>query len=71
MSIPDKPTEVHPLYGPWINGVMTRLLDDIKTARQEAEGGLSGGTLDPTHRAEVKQALEKLNAAERALQPRG
>jgi hypothetical protein len=62
-----KPTEVHPLYGVWINGVIKQLREDIEVAEREAQAGLKAGHLNPTQRAEVERALKALEQAERAL----
>jgi hypothetical protein len=62
-----KPTDVHPLYGPWLNGVIRQLRADIETAEREAQEGLKAGHLNPTQRGEVERALKALEQAERAL----
>ena len=67
MSNIDKPSDIHPLYGVWINGVIKRLRADIEVAEREARQGLQGGHLNPTQKQEVEAALRALEQAERAL----
>lgn len=62
-----KPSDIHPLYGVWINGVIKQLRADIETAEREAQAGLKAGHLNPAQRAEVEKALQALEQAERAL----
>ena len=62
-----KPSDIHPLYGVWINGVIKQLRADIETAEREAQQGLKSGHLNPTQKKEVEAALRALEQAERAL----
>jgi hypothetical protein len=70
MSNIGKPSDIHPLYGVWINNVIMKLRAEIEEAEKEARQGLAQGHLNPTQRAEVEAALRALEQAERALHAR-
>ena len=67
MSNYGKPSDIHPLYGVWINNVIQKLKADIEAAEKEAQDGLKQGHLTPAQRTEVENALRALEQAERAL----
>ena len=67
MSNVGKPSDIHPLYGVWINNVIKRLKAEIEEAEAEARRGLAQGHLTPQQKHEVEAALRGLEQAERAL----
>jgi predicted ribosome quality control (RQC) complex YloA/Tae2 family protein len=67
MSNYGKPSDIHPLYGVWINNVIKKLKEEIEEAEAEARRGLAQGHLTPAQKAEVEGALRGLEQAERAL----
>jgi hypothetical protein len=71
MSTYGKPSDIHPLYGVWVNNVIQKLRAEIEEAEKEARQGLAQGHLNPGEKAEVEKALRALEQAERALLPQG